>query len=72
MKIGIQKRLSIIFTYGGQWRGLNEVLELISKGIIQPQVETAGLREFPNILNTMERSKSALPCYMSSTPTIAH
>ncbi|KAJ5589086.1 Short-chain dehydrogenase/reductase SDR [Penicillium hordei] len=53
MKIGIQKRLSIIFTYGGQWRDLKEVLELISKGIIQPQVEIAGLREFPNILKSV-------------------
>jgi propanol-preferring alcohol dehydrogenase len=24
MKIGIQKRLSIIFTYGGQWRDLRK------------------------------------------------
>ncbi|KAJ5182377.1 hypothetical protein N7449_010952 [Penicillium cf. viridicatum] len=53
MKIGIQKRLGIIFTYGGQWGDLKEVLELISKGIIQPQVETAGLREFPNILKSV-------------------
>lgn len=53
MKIGIQKRLSIIFTYGGQWRDLKEVLDLISKGIIQPQVETADLKEFPNILKSV-------------------
>ncbi|KAJ5436691.1 Short-chain dehydrogenase/reductase SDR [Penicillium cf. griseofulvum] len=50
MKIGIQKRLSIIFTYGGQWRDLKEVLDLISKGTIRPQVETAGLKEFPQVL----------------------
>ena len=53
MKIGIQKRLSIIFTYGGQWRDLKEVLDLISKGIIQPQVETADLKEFPHILKSV-------------------
>ncbi|KAJ5494438.1 Short-chain dehydrogenase/reductase SDR [Penicillium fimorum] len=50
MKIGIQKRLSIIFTYGGQWRDLKEVLDLISKGMIKPQVETAELKEFPQVL----------------------
>ncbi|KAJ6143099.1 hypothetical protein N7471_002552 [Penicillium samsonianum] len=53
MKIGIQKRLSIIFTYGGQWRDLKEVLDLISKGIIQPQVETAALKEFPQVLKSV-------------------
>ncbi|KAJ5517045.1 hypothetical protein N7527_008605 [Penicillium freii] len=53
MKIGIQKRLSIIFTYGGQRRDLKEVLDLISKGIIQPQVETADLKEFPHILKSV-------------------
>ncbi|KAJ5275283.1 Short-chain dehydrogenase/reductase SDR [Penicillium chrysogenum] len=53
MKIGIQKRLSIIFTYGGQWRDLKEVLDLISKGIIRPQVETAALKEFPQILKSV-------------------
>ncbi|KAJ5158813.1 Short-chain dehydrogenase/reductase SDR [Penicillium coprophilum] len=50
MKIGIQKRLSIIFTYGGQWRDLKEVLDLISTGVIRPQVETASLKEFPQVL----------------------
>jgi propanol-preferring alcohol dehydrogenase len=30
--------------------GSEEVLDLISKGIIQPQVETAALKEFPQIL----------------------
>jgi propanol-preferring alcohol dehydrogenase len=53
MKTGIQKRLSIIFTYGGQWRDLKEVLDLISKGMIRPQVETAPLKEFPQILKSV-------------------
>ncbi|KAL4889858.1 chaperonin 10-like protein [Aspergillus ambiguus] len=53
MKIGIQKRLSIIFTYGGQLRDLKEVLDLISKEIIQPQVETAGLKDFPHVLKVL-------------------
>ncbi|KAJ6190505.1 Short-chain dehydrogenase/reductase SDR [Penicillium mononematosum] len=57
MKIGIQKRLSIIFTYGGQWRDLKEVLDLISKGIIQPQVETAALKKFPQVLKSVCEGK---------------
>lgn len=50
MKIGIRKRLSIIFSYGGQIQDLADVLHLISKGLIQPQVETARLEEFPRQL----------------------
>ena len=46
MKIGIRKRLSIIFTYGGQKRDLQEVLDLISKKAIQPQVDDAKLKDF--------------------------
>ncbi|KAJ5482167.1 Short-chain dehydrogenase/reductase SDR [Penicillium sp. IBT 31633x] len=53
MKIGIQKRLSIIFTYGGQAKDLKEVLDLISTGEIQPQIETASLKEFPVVLKNL-------------------
>ncbi|KAH8695553.1 chaperonin 10-like protein [Talaromyces proteolyticus] len=53
MKIGIRKRLSIIFTYGGQKRDLQEVLDLISKQAIRPQVDNAVLEEFPMILKLL-------------------
>lgn len=53
MKIGIQKRLSIIFSYGGQKRDLVEALDLISKKVIQPQVETADLKDFPEVLKEL-------------------
>lgn len=53
MKIGIRKRLSIIFSYGGQVRDLKEVLELISKKAIQPQVEGKPPSEFPNIIQDL-------------------
>ncbi|GAB1214900.1 hypothetical protein ATERTT37_004079 [Aspergillus terreus] len=53
MKIGIRKRLSIIFSYGGQYDDLVEVLDLIAKGVIQPQVETKGLLEFPQVLKDL-------------------
>ncbi|GAM33517.1 hypothetical protein TCE0_011r00466 [Talaromyces pinophilus] len=53
MKIGIRKRLSIIFTYGGQKRDLQEVLDMISKKAIQPQVEDAKLKDFPTVLKDL-------------------
>ncbi|KAJ9491650.1 hypothetical protein VN97_g1579 [Penicillium thymicola] len=57
MKIGIRKRLSIIFTYGGQYRDLVEVLDLIAKGVIQPQVELGNLQDFPRVLKELGEGK---------------
>lgn len=57
MKIGIRKRLSIIFTYGGQYRDLVEVLDLIAKGVIQPQVELGKLQDFPKVLKELGEGK---------------
>lgn len=57
MKIGIQKRLKIIFSYGGQKRDLENVLSLVSKGVIQPQVETADLKDFPEVLQNLCEGK---------------
>lgn len=57
MKIGIRKRLSIIFTYGGQYRDLVEVLDLIAKKVIQPQVDIGRLRDFPKVLKDLEHGK---------------
>lgn len=50
MKIGIRKRLSIIFSYGGQTKDLEEVLTLISQGKIKPHVETDDIKSFPTVL----------------------
>ncbi|OBT65157.1 hypothetical protein VE03_04797 [Pseudogymnoascus sp. 23342-1-I1] len=50
MKNGIRKRLSFIFSYGGQLNDLEEVLELISKKVIQPQVVGKAPSEFPSTL----------------------
>lgn len=57
MKIGIRKRLSINFTYGGQQRDLVEVLDLISQKVIEPQVELGRLSDFPKVLNDLETGK---------------
>ncbi|WAO97396.1 PKS-ER domain-containing protein [Fusarium falciforme] len=53
MKIGTRKRLTYIFSYGGQVRDLEEVLQLIADGSITPQVEMSKLAEFPRILESL-------------------
>lgn len=53
MKMGIRKRLSIVFSYGGQLRDLEEVLGLIAQGAIQPQVEEGRLEDFPTVLKDL-------------------
>jgi propanol-preferring alcohol dehydrogenase len=53
MKIGTRKRLSFIFSYGGQVRDLEQVLDLIAAGSIKPQVETRKLEEFDQVLQEL-------------------
>jgi propanol-preferring alcohol dehydrogenase len=53
MKMGIRKRLSIIFSYGGQLRDLKDVLDLISKRAIQPQVEPGQIKDFAVVLKQL-------------------
>lgn len=57
MKIGTRKRLSYIFSYGGQVKDLEEVLQLISEKVIKPQVETASLEDFPRVLKDLEAGR---------------
>ncbi|KAJ5261440.1 hypothetical protein N7478_012035 [Penicillium angulare] len=56
-KMGIRKRLSIIFTYGGQYQDIVEVLDLIAKKIILPQVEMGRLQDFPEVLRDLRAGK---------------
>ena len=53
MKVGTRKRLSFMFSYGGQARDLKEVLKLISEKVIQPQVETGHIKDFPRVLQDL-------------------
>lgn len=53
MKIGTRKRLSFIFSYGGQVRDLEQVLDLIAAGCIKPQVDTRKLEEFDQVLQEL-------------------
>ena len=50
MKIGISKRLSFLFSAGGQVTDLEEVLAMIAEGSIQPRVQPRKLSDFPVVL----------------------
>lgn len=54
MKIGTRKRLSFIFSYGGQARDLEDVLQMIAKGAICPKVAERPLQELPNVLQELK------------------
>lgn len=53
MKMGIRKRLAFIFSYGGQREDLEELLDLMSKGVIMPYTEEARLEDFPQVLQDL-------------------
>ncbi|KAF4447333.1 hypothetical protein F53441_9130 [Fusarium austroafricanum] len=57
MKIGTRKRLSFIFSYGGQVSDLEKVLELIASGHISPRVETKRLEDFEEVLEALGEGK---------------
>lgn len=56
-KICIKKRLTVLFNYGGQYQDVVEVLDLIAKGAIWPQVETGDLKDFPKVLQDLHEGK---------------
>ncbi|KAL4877820.1 chaperonin 10-like protein [Aspergillus karnatakaensis] len=53
MKNGIRKRLSFLFSYGGQRGDLEEVLGLIARGVLRPRVRMQSIREFPEVLRRL-------------------
>lgn len=57
MKVGIRKRLSIIFSYGGQTRDLKEALDLIQHGVLNPMVADGKIEDFPRVLKELEAGK---------------
>lgn len=57
MHVGTRKRLTFLFTYGGQHGDLDDVLDLIARGVIEPQVETARLEDYPRVLKELVEGK---------------
>lgn len=56
-KLCIKKRLTVVFNYGGQYQDVVEVLDLIAKRAIRPQVETDDLKNFPKVLQNLHEGK---------------
>lgn len=54
MKIGTRKRLSYIFSYGGQVQDLSEVLQMIASKSIDPKVEERPFGELQSVLKALE------------------
>lgn len=57
MKIGIRKRLDIVFSYGGQVQDLREALQLVADGKVRPQVSNDRLHAFPEVLDRLHAGK---------------
>lgn len=74
-KLCIKKRLTIVFNYGGQYQDVVEFLDLISKKIIRPQVETGNLQDFPSVLQDLHDGKiksrmALIPSHNRTTNTL--
>lgn len=54
MKVGTRKRLSFIFSYGGQVEDLRKVLQLIALGKIKPRVQERAMEDLPDVLKGLE------------------
>jgi propanol-preferring alcohol dehydrogenase len=53
----MRKRLSVLFSYGGWMRDLEEALDLVRQGVVKPQVETGALDDFPAVLERLHHGK---------------
>jgi propanol-preferring alcohol dehydrogenase len=57
MKIGTRKRLTYIFSYGGQVQDLKAVLDLIAEKVISPRVTERRFEEFPQVVRELIAGK---------------
>lgn len=46
-----------MFNYGGQYQDVVEVLDLIAKKAVRPQVEIGDLKDFPKVLQDLHEGK---------------
>lgn len=47
----------MLFSYGGWMHDLEEALDLVHKGALQPQVELGDLADFPEVLDKLHQGK---------------
>ncbi|OAG37755.1 hypothetical protein AYO21_07998 [Fonsecaea monophora] len=55
--VAVRKQLDILCSYGGTTDDLVACLDLISNGVITPQVETGSMADFPRILADLHAGK---------------
>lgn len=53
----VRKQLNILCSYGGTHGDLQASLDLVARGVIQPQVETGSLADFPQVLADLHAGK---------------
>ena len=51
--LAVRKQLSILCSYGGVMAELQACLDLIARGVLQPQVETGDMGDFPDVLKRL-------------------
>ena len=57
MALCLRKRITVLFSYGGHREDLIEVLKMISKGQIKPQVKMEKMEDFPQVLQNLHSGK---------------
>jgi alcohol dehydrogenase, propanol-preferring len=57
MHLCLRKRISVLFSYGGNRGDVVEVLQMISKGQIKPQVKMEKMENFPQVLQDLHSGK---------------
>jgi alcohol dehydrogenase, propanol-preferring len=55
--LAVRKKLTILCSYGGIYEDVEDCLDLIAKGKLQPQVETGDMEDFPSVLESLHEGK---------------
>jgi len=55
--LGVSKALKVLGSFGGTAEELEEVLDLIAQGKINPQVTTRSMEELPRVLEDMDSGR---------------
>jgi propanol-preferring alcohol dehydrogenase len=55
--LAVRKKLTILCSYGGIYEDVEDCLDLIAKGKLQPQVETGDMEDFPSVLERLHEGK---------------
>lgn len=53
----IMKHVDIVGCFGGNYQDVTASLDLISQGVVKPQVEMASMADFPRVLSDLHSGK---------------